>query len=126
MTIYIDDGESVKIYLNVKVKSVKEVMALLGSYDKSAWSTTTGYGVKVVDKEAGHLHDDIVSLPPVTPQEPKTGHWIRWYERKEYDDYVENIPHCKCSECGKEYDPHSSQFIKYCIECGARMFEPQE
>ena len=64
-------------------------------------------------------------LPPVTPQ-PKAGHWIRWYEQKETDWYVENIPHCKCSECGKEYDPHSSQFIKYCNECGAKMVEPQE
>lgn len=59
-------------------------------------------------------------------QDPKTGHWIRWYEQKENDCVVDNIPHCKCSECGKEYDPHSSQFIKYCNECGAKMVEPQE
>lgn len=59
-------------------------------------------------------------------EEVKTGHWIRWYEQKETDWYIENIPHCKCSECSKEYDPHSSQFIKYCNECGARMVESQE
>jgi len=63
-------------------------------------------------------------LPSVTPQ-PKTGHWIKWYEQKEDDWVVENIPHCKCSECGKEYDPHLSQFIKYCNKCGAKMVEPQ-
>lgn len=56
----------------------------------------------------------------------RTGHWIRWYERKDFGLYIENIPHCKCSECGKEYDSHSSQFIKYCNECGAKMVEPQE
>lgn len=67
----------------------------------------------------------IRKLPPVTPQ-PKTGHWIRWYEQIDYDWDVDYIPHCKCSECGKEYDPHSSQFIKYCNECGAKMIEPQE
>jgi len=61
-------------------------------------------------------------LPPVNPQ-PKTGHWIRWYEQKEYKLYIDNIPHYKCSECGKEYDPHSSQFIKYCNECGAKMVD---
>jgi len=58
-------------------------------------------------------------------QEPKTGHWIRWYEQKETKWCIENIPHCKCSECGKEYDPHSSQFIKYCNECGAKMQESE-
>ena len=59
-------------------------------------------------------------------QEPKTGHWIRWDEQKENDYFIEHIPHCKCSECGKEYDSHSSQFIKYCNECGAKMVESQE
>ena len=65
-------------------------------------------------------------LPSVNPQKPKTGHWIRWYVQKEHDLYTENIPHCKCSECGKEYDAHSSQFIKYCHNCGCRMIDPPE
>ena len=59
-------------------------------------------------------------------EQPKTGHWIRWYEQKESEGITEYIPHCKCSECDKEYDPHSSQFIKYCNKCGAKMVEPQE
>lgn len=75
--------------------------------------------VEVIDEYIGEL-------PPVKPQEPETGHWIRWYEQKEYDWCVEYIPHCKCSECGKEYDPHSSLFIKYCNECGAKMEESEE
>lgn len=58
--------------------------------------------------------------------QPKTGHWIRWYEGIDRGRCIDRIPHCKCSECGKEYDPHSSQFIKYCCECGARMFELQK
>ena len=62
----------------------------------------------------------LCNLQSVTPQ-PKIGHWIRWYERKENDGCIEHIPHCKCSECGKEYDPHSSQFVKYCNKCGAKM-----
>ena len=59
-------------------------------------------------------------------QKTKTGYWIRWYEQKETEWYTDNIPHCKCSECGKEYDLYSSQFIKYCPNCGAKMIEPQE
>ena len=53
--------------------------------------------------------------------EPNIGHWVRWYEQKETEWCIENIPHCKCSECGKEYDSHSSQFIKFCPNCGAYM-----
>jgi hypothetical protein len=67
----------------------------------------------------------LYDMPSVTPQTRK-GHWIRWYEQKETEWYIDNIPHCKCSECGKEYDTHSSQFIKYCPNCGADMREVEE
>ena len=73
-------------------------------------------------KQARQAVKDLrIMLAEYLTQEPKTGHWIRWYEQKENDKCIEHIPHCKCSECGKEYDPHSSQFIKFCNECGARM-----
>ena len=65
----------------------------------------------------------VINEPPVTPQ-PEIGYWIRWYERKETEQYRENVPHCNCSKCGKEYNPHSSQFIKFCSNCGAQMVEP--
>ena len=58
----------------------------------------------------------IKELPPVTPQEPKTGHWI--------DDT--KYGGTECSECGKWY-PHATiakSEIKYCSECGAKMVEP--
>lgn len=51
----------------------------------------------------------------------KIAHWIRWYEKVNYKTYTEYIPHCKCSECNKEYDPYASNFIKYCSNCGAKM-----
>ncbi len=50
MTIYIDDGETVKIY-PVKVEVTKAVMTLLETNEDLMWSRTrTGYGVAIVDK----------------------------------------------------------------------------
>lgn len=71
-----------------------------------------------------HFEEFVNKLPSVTPQ-PKIGRWIRWYEVIESADgkSTDHIPHCKCSECGTEYEPHSSQFIKYCPNCGAKMEE---
>lgn len=50
MTIYVDDGEVVKIY-PVKDKVAKAVMTLLETDDELVWNTThKGYGVEIVDK----------------------------------------------------------------------------
>lgn len=50
MTIYVDDGEKVKIY-PVKVKVAKAVMTLLETDDELVWSEThTRYGVAIVNK----------------------------------------------------------------------------
>lgn len=75
------------------------------------------YGV-VICNSIIHLLN--VLPPSPTPIIPK-GHWIRWYETLEDANCVEHIPKCKCSECGTEYDPHSSQFINFCSHCGADM-----
>ena len=69
--------------------------------------------------------DDVENLTPIS-KEPKTGHWIRWYEEIKRSKCTEYIPHCKCSECNTEVEPHISQFMKYCYKCGAKMIEPQE
>ena len=50
MTIYIDDGETVKIY-PVEAKVAKAVMTLLEMDDELMWfKTHTRYGVEIVDK----------------------------------------------------------------------------
>ena len=50
MTIYVDDGKTVKIY-PVKVKVAKAVMTLLELDDEMVWSEThKGYGVAIIDK----------------------------------------------------------------------------
>lgn len=55
----------------------------------------------------------------------KTAHWIRWYEEVDHGKYVEHIPYCKCSECGKKYGPHLSLSINYCSNCGRKMVEKE-
>ena len=55
--------------------------------------------------------------------EVKHGHWVRWYEEQK-DEYGETyIPHCKCSECNKEFNPVASLSIKFCSNCGVKMDE---
>jgi hypothetical protein len=62
------------------------------------------------------LRERIARLPSVTPQEPKTGHWI-----EEFND-LEGEVRFTCSSCGK-YQLFGTDF---CYHCGAKMIEPQE
>lgn len=54
----------------------------------------------------------LFDLPSVTPQEPKTGHWIKCDILQEF----------KCSKCRVCFRNKSN----YCPNCGAKMVEPQE
>ena len=74
----------------------------------------------------------ISELPSVTPQEPKTGHWI-----ERHDDWGNGIitdRRYKCSVChGKHTDPETGEWHEvfdykypFCPNCGAKMVEPQE
>lgn len=60
-------------------------------------------------------YDDMVNcvkgMPPVTPQEPKTGHWI---------DKDEKVAVCSC--CNR----NNTLYGDFCKWCGAKMVEPQE
>ena len=50
MTIYVDDGEAVKIY-KVTPKIAEAIMTLLEADEGMVWSKTdAGYGVTIVDK----------------------------------------------------------------------------
>ena len=67
----------------------------------------------------GKIHN-ILDLPSVNPQEPKTGHW----ERISNDITLiqHDTAYYKCSECGeKVIGKHN-----HCQFCGAKMVEPQE
>ena len=56
------------------------------------------------------------SLPPVNPQEPKTGHWIKISPAEIYE----------CDICGQHVMTKDICAYKYCHGCGAKMVEPQE
>ncbi len=58
--------------------------------------------------------------------EQKTGKWIRRFETIEDENGIEYNPHCKCSECGTEYEPYFTRVVKYCYRCGARMEGEQD
>ena len=61
MTIYIDNGDTVKIY-PVKNKIAKAVMTLLESDDELVYSETlSGYGVVIVNNtESGVANDNVI------------------------------------------------------------------
>lgn len=61
----------------------------------------------------------INELPPVNPQEPKTGTWEEDIDNSRRWDKVRFY----CSECGK-WQTYGKTY--YCPSCGARMVEPQE
>ena len=61
--------------------------------------------------------DIIRNLPSVTPQEPKTGHWIKGYT---FPDGA----YWKCDKCNELIKVKIP--MHYCNNCGAKMVEPQE
>ena len=66
------------------------------------------------------IEDVLNNLPSVTPQEPKTGHWIMTGDY--YTGAYGDIDYVKCSCCGED----SLEEGDYCPNCGAKMVEPQE
>lgn len=65
------------------------------------------------DLSMGQVVKGIHALPSVTPQEPKTGHWINGDRTK-----------WKCSNCG--YGVLDWNSTPYCPNCGAKMIEQKE
>lgn len=90
-----------------------EVLKLIYDYKENHSENRNEYPINY-----GTLLDIIrwvINLPSVTPQEPKTGHWIPTYG---------NV---KCSVCGSVKDSRDvGKATHYCDFCGAKMVEPQE
>ena len=81
------------------------------------------------DKYIALVNERIKALPPVNPQEPKTGHWIQTNESFINQDgqFIYNFI---CSECKSlSYFRKSNKKVigaNVCPNCGAKMIEPQE
>lgn len=71
-----------------------------------------GHGTTYTSED---LQKIIKGMPPVNPQEPKTGHWFAW---KPEDD----VWRTTCSECGEE----TRTLWDYCPNCGTKMIKPQK
>jgi len=96
-----------------------------------------GYGTYKPEVFSRYLRDYF--MPPVTPQEPRKGHWIEheWEEMREKGYY-------RCSVCNHGYQRYTKGIRKsdvpyidgqeyklwncdnYCPNCGAKMVESQE
>ena len=90
---------------NLGVDCISRQAVIDSLYDWSNHSMT--------DAETWHLRQvigDIKSMPSVTPQEPKTGHWYR--QTNDFVDYYE------CSECGMAIGLYDVK--NYCPNCGSR------
>lgn len=70
--------------------------------------------------------DIIRKLPPVTPQEPKSGRWITW---KEAGNEIPSETRFECSVCHDAAQTLCNGLdllSTFCPNCGCRMIEPQE
>ena len=72
---------------------------------------------RAMDLNYGQIMEYIDNLPSVTPQEPKTGHWIKGYT---FPDGA----YWKCDKCNELIKVKIP--MHYCNNCGAKMVEPQE
>lgn len=88
--------------------------AVIDAIDK--WAKNMGVLIALPVSEVTPLFDSIHALPPVNPQEPKTGHWI-----KSRDSYGNN--HFTCPFCEHDIATKYAGTWKdnYCSNCGARM-----
>lgn len=102
--------------LGVDAVSRAEVLKLM----QDNWHTHNG------DWAMQESMDDIRALPPVTPQEPKTGRWITW---KEAGNEIPSERRFECSVCHDAAQTLCNGLdllSAYCPNCGCRMIEPQE
>ena len=60
------------------------------------------------------------SLPPVKPQEPKTGHWII------HKDCEGKTRECICDQCGYKTGKYTWHNPNFCSNCGADMRGEQD
>lgn len=77
-----------------------------------------------------YLFDQVDKMPPVTPQEPKTGKWISHREHCEMNNLrpsgLGSYFWCSECDCGIDSKNFSRVNYNYCPNCGAKMVESEE
>ena len=70
---------------------------------------------------------DIMVLSSVNPQEPKTGHWVKYDKEYFTTKRLTPVTHSirECSECHTEIADFCGE-MRFCPNCGCRMVESQE
>ena len=101
-----------------------------GNFSVIQEETITGLGLSMDCALGKDVESYMNTMPSVTSQESKTGHWIL----TDIEDY--RVWHCNCSECGKDPQDYiggsedwwliRNNLPKFCPNCGAKMVEPQE
>ena len=71
------------------------------------------------------IYQQIKDMPSVTPQEPKTGHWIKYCIPRAGEQ------HYQCTNCEEYfnfglYSDYYKKAFKFCPNCGCAMVESQE
>lgn len=70
------------------------------------------------------LIDRIITLSSVTPQEPKTGYWVKTPKAVMGEGYMWYCDKCEHQVYQDSSRPYPSE--NYCPNCGARMAESEE
>lgn len=99
--------------------SKQAVLRILNRYLSNGFRDYNGdWNEPTIDADA---INEIKALPIIGAIQIKHGHWVRWHEEV-YDSFgVAYVPHCKCSECGMEFDPYIANYMNYCSNCGIKM-----
>lgn len=85
------------------------------AYDSGTWKDVqTGFHQRVVDVE------DIENAPTVDAELVRHGRWIGIS-----DGYADGFPvydEWECSSCGRIIEADEEPTLKYCPQCGAKMY----
>lgn len=66
-----------------------------------------------------HEADAVEAISMLPSAEPKKGRWILRHEEVKKEMFTYFILHLYCSECGAEYNPHTTMLINFCPNCGS-------
>ncbi len=89
-----------------------------GNFSVIQEETITGLGLSMNCALGKDVESYMSTLPSVTPQEPKIGHWIL--------DETDNSITCDKCGCLIWANDISNGEAYFCPNCGAKMIEPQE